>query len=80
MLASKPVCVLKTSLAAKSIASLVKRRWQLRDVSGCSWEMASVWAGEQVPAKQKNISINPSTFPSRQLQIKVLRLEASAQR
>lgn len=52
MLESKLVCVFRTSLAAKSITSLVKLRWQLTEVSGRSWGIASVWAAEQVPATE----------------------------
>lgn len=58
MLESKLVCVLKTSLAEKSIASLVKLRRQLMEVSGCSWEIASVWAEEHVPAGEVHIRTN----------------------
>lgn len=50
MLWSKLVCVLRTSLAAKSITSLVKLSWQLTEVSGRSRGRASIWAAEQVPA------------------------------
>lgn len=49
------MCVLMTSLAEKSITSLVKPRWQLTEVSGCSPGIASVWAEEQVPASEKHI-------------------------
>ena len=48
-LLSKAVRVENTRSAGKSTASLVKLTWQLTEVSGCSWAMASVWAAEQEP-------------------------------
>lgn len=62
MLESKLVCVLMTSLAEKSIASLVKLRWQPTVVSGCSSGIASVWAEEQVPASEEHIHIRYKTL------------------
>lgn len=64
MLESKLVCVFRTSLAAKSITSLVKLRWQLTEVSGCSWGIASVWAAEQVPATEDHHKLAQTSIKS----------------
>ncbi|TNN50038.1 hypothetical protein EYF80_039779 [Liparis tanakae] len=56
---SRDEFVIDTSLAGKSMASLLKPRWQLTEVSGCSCEMASVWAGEQSQCRTDEVGSRP---------------------